>query len=225
MNNQLTYREKFTCEMIWGGVPTDNDYVRNSALFQEGLKRYDSGEWKYYEKEEWRDIKGYEGYYQVSNHGRVKSVERFVYGKLKRIHKERILKPIYRSNGYMSIELCKDKKRKISLVHRLVAQAFIPNPENKREVNHKNGITLDAHVKNLEWVSGRENVVHSSLKLKQNKSSKYVGVSRTQKGLPWRASIYYNGKAISLGNYKTEEDAHKAYLEKMKEIGIENKYL
>jgi hypothetical protein len=225
MNAQLTYREKFTSEMVFGGVPCDIEWIRNSNLFQEGLKKFDSGEWKFFEKEIWKDVKGYEGIYQVSTHGRVKSLNRFVYGKSKRIHKERLLNLITHSAGYNTVRLCKDKKVIACLVHRLVAEAFISNPNKENYVNHINGVREDSHFKNLEWISNRENIVHASLKLRKDKTSIYVGVSKTKKGLPWRASIYHKGKAISLGSYRTEKEAHEAYLAKMEELGIINKYL
>lgn len=163
MNNQLTYREKFTCEMIWGGVPTDNDYVRNSALFQEGLKRYDSGEWKYYEKEEWRDVVGLEGKYVISNHGRLKGINTNSFSvKNKYPDGSYPIRIIINQKGYHFVQIYKANGKRLKTgIHRLVAQAFIPNPENKREVNHINGIKTDNHYLNLEWCTSSENIKHS----------------------------------------------------------------
>ena len=98
--------------------------------------------------EEWKDIAGYEGVYQVSNLGRIKSFFRA---------KERILKRRLDRKGYPIIGLLSKTKA----IHRLVAIHFIPNPENKETVNHINGITDDNRVENLEWCTMSENLKHS----------------------------------------------------------------
>lgn len=111
--------------------------------------------------EVWKDIQGYEGLYQVSNLGRVKSLGRFIESKLKGIDKvwkaEKILKPLKKSDGYLNVRLYKDGKWKIFLVHRLVAIAFIPNTENKPYIDHVNTIRVDNTEKNLRWVTAKEN--------------------------------------------------------------------
>lgn len=110
--------------------------------------------------EVWRDIKGFEGRYQVSNLGRVKSLAR------RMVVKDRILKPFGNNKGYKCVHLW-NIQYKEPLVHRLVAEAFIPNPSNKKEVNHKDGNPLNNKVENLEWVSHRENMLHSHRVLHQ----------------------------------------------------------
>jgi len=102
------------------------------------------------EKEIWKDIQGYEGLYQVSNLGGVKNIK---YGRLKKI--------LINSNGYYIASLYKNNKLKQKRVHQLIAIAFIPNPNNYKEINHKNGIKLDNRIENLEWVSRLENVNHA----------------------------------------------------------------
>ena len=124
--------------------------------------------------EEWRDVAGYEGLYQVSNQGRVKSLERK--DCLGRTVKERILKSRTNRYGYMEVNLCADGKRKMLKVHRLVCQAFHDNPDNKPEVNHVNEDKTDNRACNLEWSTRRENNNHGTRNTRTAKAlSKPVG--------------------------------------------------
>lgn len=124
-------------------------------------------------KEIWKDIKDYEGLYQVSNLGRVRSVDRTYIQKAKNgsilshTYKGQILKP-NNVKGYLQVVLQKHKNIKWEKVHRLVAQTFISNPKNKREVNHKDGNKQNNCVNNLEWVTISENQLHSYYVLKNN---------------------------------------------------------
>lgn len=122
-------------------------------------------------KEIWKDIEGYKGIYQVSTLGRVKSVGRILSYKnhQDREQKETIMHP-YKSRDYLGIVLYSCGKRKSFLVHRLVADTFIPNIENKEEVNHKNGNKHDNRVENLEWVTHSENNLHCYQVLKRKPS-------------------------------------------------------
>lgn len=103
--------------------------------------------------EEWRDIQGYEGLYQVSNNGRVRSLARnSTKGKI-------LCQAVKR--GYSHVCLSKDNKKKHFAVHRLVALAFIPNPSKKPEVNHIDGNRSNNNIANLEWVTRAENELHA----------------------------------------------------------------
>lgn len=113
--------------------------------------------------EEWKDIKGYEGYYQVSNLGNVKSLEREIKnhsGYVKTV-KGITLKQSMHPDGYMLLGLRKNNIPENKRAHRLVAEAFIPNPKKKRCVNHINGIKHDNTVANLEWCTYKENMEHA----------------------------------------------------------------
>lgn len=109
--------------------------------------------------EEWRDIKNYEGRYQVSSMGRVKSLERKIphWRGGERIQKERILEPATTYHGYLRVGLHAGGKQKMLMVHRLVCEAFHENPDNKQQVNHVNEDKTDNRAYNLEWSTPREN--------------------------------------------------------------------
>lgn len=109
--------------------------------------------------EVWKDIEGYENLYQVSNLGRVKSLVGFnghIY-----VNRVKVLKQSNTTTGYKKVELTINKRRKSHKVHRLVAFAFIPNPNHKPNINHKDGNPINNKVENLEWCTQRENVQHA----------------------------------------------------------------
>lgn len=119
------------------------------------------------EKEIWKNIPNYEGLYQVSNLGNIRSLDKFSFtnnrfNKMKRKVKGRILKPyLNEKTGYLQIVLSNNKKQKTWLVHRLVAQTFISNLENKPQVNHIDGDKNNNNINNLEWCTCSENIKHA----------------------------------------------------------------
>ena len=120
-------------------------------------------------EEIWKDIEGYEGLYQVSNLGRVKSL------KYNKTGRERILKIDKNKNGYLYILLYKNNKRKHYRIHRLVANAFIENPNNYPYINHKDECKSNNNVNNLEWCSPKYNINHGTcIKRRVEKQSKQV---------------------------------------------------
>ena len=110
-------------------------------------------------QEIWKDIKGYEGLYQASNFGRIKRLEALLPDKNgnKHYNPEKILVPWKHKSGYQLVGLNKYGHRKARLVHRIVAEAFIKNPDNKPQINHKDGNKNNNCVSNLEWSTNSEN--------------------------------------------------------------------
>lgn len=110
--------------------------------------------------ETWRDIKGYEGHYQVSNYGNVRSIKRIPV----------LLKGDFQSNGYKRVYLWKDGAKKNVLVHRLVALSFLPNPMEYTDVNHIDEDKANNHVENLQWCSHAYNMNYGQVKEKISES-------------------------------------------------------
>ena len=129
----------------------------------------------------WKPVVGYEGLYEVSNTGMVRSVERDIVNKNGFItHRQsRLLKARIIGRGYLSVALSKNNKVNYYSVHRLVAIAFIPNERNKIQVNHKDGIKTNNNVSNLEWTSQSENMRHA-LDNFDNKHLKRVMILETK---------------------------------------------
>lgn len=165
--------------------------------------------------ENWRPVRGYEGLYEISDKGRVRSLPRN--GTVLR---KRILKPHLLKSGYWQVELSMDNKMHGYRVHRLVAAAFIPNPENKLQVNHIDGDKENNCVENLEWVTRSENQLHACYVIKTQKMStvlqkdmdgntikKWYGVSRAARAVGIGPPDIYRccrGARPSAGGYRWE---------------------
>jgi hypothetical protein len=162
-------------------------------------------------REIWKAVKGYEQSYEVSSHGRVRSVERIV----ERINgsklpiRERILKAVINSDGYLQVVLSNNGKVKAKRIHQLVAESFLNHTAcgMKLVVNHINFNRQDNRVENLEIVTNRENTNQKHL----NSSSDYVGVYWEKLAKKWRARIVVNGQQKHLGYFTDEYKAHLAY--------------
>ena len=136
-------------------------------------------------QEVWKDVVGYEGYYQVSNLGRVKSLRVQKYShKQKRpivVFREKVLKPFFSTKGYLNIDLKKDGSRKTQPVHRLVAKAFIANENNYPQINHKDENKQNNCVENLEWCTNQYNSTYGTAKqrMAEKMKKKVVQISLT----------------------------------------------
>lgn len=161
--------------------------------------------------EKWKDLYDYEGIYQVSSLGRIKSLKRVVLRKngQKYERKEMILKPVSDGNGYTQVFLNKKGKQKTKKVHKLVAIAFLDHKPCGMNilVDHKDNNPLNNNAENLQLISNREN----STKDRKGGSSKYIGVSRHKESNKWRARIKINNKECHLGVFKEEYTASIAY--------------
>lgn len=175
-------------------------------------------------EEIWKDIVGFEGLYEISNYGNIKSCKRYVphsrFGK--KLVPEKKISLGKDKDGYLMAILCKNATRKTVKVHRLVAEAFIQN-SCKKIVNHIDSNKSNNFFQNLEWVSNLENSCHSRLKMKT--SSNYVGVHFNKRHKVFIAKIRHNGKIIYLGHFKNEEDAYNERCNFEKNNNIVNKYL
>ena len=169
--------------------------------------------------EVWKDVPDFEGHYQISNFGRLRSIL-----TSQGTYRERLRKTHLDRNGYENVSLWKLNKEYRQLVHRLVAKAFIPNPENKSTVNHIDGIKHNNDLRNLEWVTQSENLIHAAetglidkeackqrmlgTKSKNSKSS-YHNVSYDNSRNKWIASIKIDRKTTGNKRFDNEIDAAK----------------
>jgi hypothetical protein len=169
-------------------------------------------------KEVWKDIPGYEGVYQISTYGEVKSIGIKINSKFKedREGNGRIMNPHIYSDGYYRIRLSKNKKRKTFKVHVLVAMAFLGHVPSGygTVVDHIDNNPLNNHVDNLRVTSSRINAINR----KNRGASQYPGVSWSSEKGKWKSTIYINGKQIHLKYCMTEVEAFDIYKKKYKEV-------
>lgn len=157
-----------------------------------------------------KDIEGYEGLYQVSNLGNIKSLH---------CNKEKIMKPTIRSNNYQYyfVGLLKDGKRKYFAVHRLVAMMFIPNPNNYEQVDHLDGNKLNNNVKNLEWVTPKENTNRAWKKGLAKNTEYQRKIARKTMLERWKNNNHRKDRGIK----RTQEEKreyHRKYYQEHKQI-------
>jgi len=167
--------------------------------------------------EEWRDIADYEGFYQVSDLGRVKSLKRLVkYSKGNRLIQEKILKQKNKQESYLNSALHKNSVQSNYPTHHIVANVFLGHISCgfKWVINHKNWNKHDNRKSNLEIVTNRQNCSHK----KTISSSKYTGVCWNRFRNKWQAQIKVKGKSINLGCHIREIDASKAYQNALKNL-------
>lgn len=151
----------------------------------------------------WKHIDNFENKYKVSRSGKIKSLPR------KNVLKTKVLKQSHDKDGYLIVGLAMGKKREVltQKVHRLVAIAFVPNPLNLPEVNHKDGDKENNNDWNLEWSSCKGNIQHFRRKL-QNKRR---GVYKHTKNNNWIARLNVDGKMKHLGSFDDKEEAYKCF--------------
>jgi hypothetical protein len=152
----------------------------------------------------WRSISGYINY-QVSNIGRIRNAKT---GRIKAVRQDK--------DGYLLVELCQDGTQKGLRIHRLVAQEFLDNHEDKPNVDHIDGVRTNNCVSNLRWASTREN--NRNQRKREGKSSRFKGVSWITRDVIWQSGIKHNGKSMNLGRFNHEKDAARAYNEKALEL-------
>lgn len=161
--------------------------------------------------EVWKDVVGYEGLYEVSSYGNIKSISRTITkGNITYVTKDKLLKQSVDTVGYPYVNLSDYKKQKTFRVHQLVAIAFFNHVPNKYDgliVDHIDNNKLNNMTTNLQLITNRKN----SSKDKKNKTSKYTGVFWHKQSNKWLAQFRENGKVKYLGNFETEEEARDAY--------------
>lgn len=166
-----------------------------------------------------KPVPGYENLYEVSNHGRISNFRK-------------ILKTYKINSGYVAIKLQKNGERKSVLLHRLVAELFIPNPDGKPEVNHKDGNKENNCVTNLEWVTSSENKRHaynSGIRIynepykgvkKASTKSKYHNVSWDNSRQKWIGAVTWKNRPYKAKRFDVESDAAKYVNQLLDELGL-----
>ena len=164
--------------------------------------------------EKWRPVEGYEGLYEVSNTGRVRSVDRYVktcYGSY-RLHKGKVLSPGIRPDGYLVVSL----QYRMFRVHRLVAEAFLPNPDNLPQVNHKDEDKSNNRVDNLEWCTAKYNNNYGTARIRAKETAIKNGYCTGLSKEEYRKK-YYQENTDKIKEYR-KEYSQKYYQENKDKI-------
>jgi hypothetical protein len=208
--NVISAIEKNVC----GNKKSTISHIRNFIVADIGHKGMKKGGWPM----RYKDIEGYEGMYGVTEHGDVFAYTRMRISKnnVPQIVWEHPIKKVEGRSGYERVGLYKNGQRKMFLVHRLVANAFLSNPGKLPQVNHKDMNTTNNHVENLEYVTCRENQIWSS-KMKTH-SSRFVGVYYHKVTGKWEAQYQVGKKKYHFGTHATQEEAHEAYIKGVEQL-------
>ena len=163
------------------------------------------------DSEIWKSVVGYEGIYEVSNYGRMKSFNK------KLIKKGGIMTPYLHPSGYLNIGITKNRKLKTKKVHQVIAEAFLGHVccGHKIVVDHIDNNKLNNHISNLQLITQRRNIIKSISK-RSGTSSKYLGVDWHKNAGLWRAQMNIKRKSTHLGYFENELDAANAYKEAKK---------
>jgi hypothetical protein len=153
--------------------------------------------------EEYKKVKSYDNY-SVSNFGNVRNDTT-----------NRILKPGINSRGYCYVNLCNNNKKQNMTIHRLIALAFIPNPDNKKCIDHIDNSKINNNINNLRWVTYSENNMNRSMHC--NNSSGFKGISWIKTSNKWSSQIRIDDINIHLGLYNTKEQAAKARVKRVEQ--------
>ena len=173
-------------------------------------------------EEIWRPIEGYEGLYEVSSYGRVRSLDKYVkcdYEKY-RLHKGKVLSPGKDKDGYLSVVLSCNGKLHLKKIHRLVAEAFIPNPDNLPQVNHKDEDKTNNRVDNLEWCNRKYNCNYGSRNIRRRETlikngyvnEENVGLSKEK----YRKKYYQDNKDKIKDNSRSYYQENKDKINEMR---------
>lgn len=167
--------------------------------------------------EQWKDIPDYEGLYQVSNNGDVKSLSREMKNRFNSfVSKEKVLKKGLSSSGYFTVVLSKNNCKKTIQVHQLIAISFLNHTPNgmKMVIDHIDNNKQNNNVENLRIVTNRFNCYRNQGKY----TSLFKGISYVKRKKIWKAQIRINTKVVTIGYFKSEQDAKIAYENKLKTI-------
>jgi hypothetical protein len=162
-------------------------------------------------QEIWKDIPGYEGYYQASDLGRIRSLDRMMYPPHTKetLRKGKIISPSINPKGYNIIGLYKDGKGKYTSVHRLITTTVLGKSD--LHIDHIDGNKINNRLDNLRYCTVRENNTFRNWDRSKGFSSSFVGVHKSRTPGVWLANIYLNNKSIYLGRFKNEDEAAEAY--------------